>query len=222
MQRAGATPPTHNAALFFSSGNHASISNPFGGSSSNNNSSSSRSRPGTSSGEQQHAGERERERHNVLTRERRPSFSGARSRQRASSTGGRRPSISVLTSSAPSAAESSRAAVPPLPDFALAARLVVPSRDDVAVASPASVDSFSRMLSRTAPAPANGYMSSTTQLVPPQAPAGAAAAAAAAAAAGQGGQSESSMVHQHIQEMANKRISTLDYLRKAYVLPPLP
>lgn len=35
-------------------------------------------------------------------------------------------------------------------------------------------------------------------------------------------QGEASMVHQHIQEMANKRISTLEYLRKAFVTPNPP
>lgn len=30
-------------------------------------------------------------------------------------------------------------------------------------------------------------------------------------------QSEASMIHQQITDVANKRISTLDYLRKAYV-----
>jgi len=57
------------------------------------------------------------------------------------------------------------------------------------------------MLSRTAPTPVNGF-ASTTQLAPP-------------AAVAPGPQSELHLIHQHIQETANKRISTLDYLRKA-------
>lgn len=189
MHKSGATPPTQYAALF-------SGSNPFGGANHSSTSSTSRSRPGTSSGDPA-----DRERPNVLIKERRPSFS--KSRRRASSTG-RRPSISLITSALESASHA--AAVPPLPDFAIAAKL---SREiDGAVPSPSSVDSFSRMLSRTNPAPVNGYASS--QL----APASAAAAAVGASAAGVGGHNESSMVHQHIQEMANKRIKTLDYLRK--------
>ena len=59
------------------------------------------------------------------------------------------------------------------------------------------------MLSRTAPTPVNGY-SVNSQLAPP-------------APVGSGPQSETVLVHQHIQEIANKRISTLDYLRKSYV-----
>ncbi len=45
--------------------------------------------------EQQHAGERER--HNVLTRERRPSFSGAGRGKRTKSTGGQRPAAEHLS-----------------------------------------------------------------------------------------------------------------------------
>ena len=96
--------------------------------------------------------------------------------------------------------------VPPLPDFDFG--LVAapkPSREPEVVQSPpASADSFSKMLSRTAPTPVNGYSVAVTgQLAPP-------------IVVGGGQQSELSQIHNHIQEMANKRISTLDYLRKAY------
>lgn len=154
--------------------------------------------------------------HKEKDRERRPSFGrkasfstsspGKEGKRRTSSSsspskGGNgfasgRPSTQLVTDSTP---------VPPLPDFdfgltqAATAKL---SRETETIRSPASVDSFSRMLSRTAPTPVNGYSAaSTAQLAPP---------------AVVGGQpSELSMIHQHIQEMANKRISTLDYLRKA-------
>ena len=56
------------------------------------------------------------------------------------------------------------------------------------------------MLTRTAPSSANGYTPS--QLVAPL--------------TGTAVQGESSLVYQHIHDMANKRISTLDYLRKAH------
>jgi hypothetical protein len=64
------------------------------------------------------------------------------------------------------------------------------SRDTEVIQSPASGDSFSRMVSRGGSGPGNTFV------VP--APPG-----------------ETSVLHQHLQDMANKRISTLDYLRKA-------
>ncbi|KAM7188297.1 hypothetical protein V8F33_010734 [Rhypophila sp. PSN 637] len=158
--------------------------------------------------------------HKEKDRERRPSFGrkasgsfsasspGKEGQRRTSSSsspskGGNgfasgRPAIQVVTDSDP---------VPPIPDFdfglvqTATAKL---SRETEIIQSPASADSFSRMLSRTAPTPVNGYsVASTSQLAPP-------------AMVGGGQQSELSMIHQHIQEMANKRISTLDYLRKAH------
>ncbi|KAH8893286.1 hypothetical protein GQ53DRAFT_108371 [Thozetella sp. PMI_491] len=218
MQRSGAT-PTQTAAPFFSSSF-------FAGSGSNNTSTtnvSSRSRPGTSAGEQV-SSEKSAEpalprQPNVLTkdRDRRPSFSrkgsfsspGRGLRRRASSnslpsngasSNGGRPSLQLNTDTS----------IPPPPalppDYALAAAAKL-SRDNEALQSPASTDSFSKMLSRTAPTPTSAYSatmaSSTTALAPP-----------ANIAPGQ--QSEATIVHQHIQEIANKRISTLDYLRKAH------
>jgi hypothetical protein len=56
-----------------------------------------------------------------------------------------------------------------------------------------------RMLSRGAVTPISGYPAMT----------------GTGPIAGLGQQSESSVMHQHIQDTANKRISTLDYLRKA-------
>jgi len=212
MQRTGAT-PTQNAAPYF-----LSFSN-FGGSSNTiagiprPGSSSSRSRPGTSSGEPRprtSSGAPEPPpplpRPNVLTKERRPSLSrkSSFSKRRASSSngsapgGGSRPGITIVTDVA---------AVPPLPDFqfafaaaAAAAAATAAPRDGDVLASPASAESFSKMLTRTAPLPANGYAASSAQLAPPVA---------------MPGQTESTALHQHILETANKRISTLDYLRKA-------
>lgn len=60
-----------------------------------------------------------------------------------------------------------------------------------------------RALNRAGTLPVNGYATSGAGMMPPPSAAGL--------------QGESSMVHQHITEMANKRISTLEYLRKAYV-----
>lgn len=87
---------------------------------------------------------------------------------------------------------------PNLPDnAALAAHT---AQRDAGLSPPLSADSFSKMLTRTAPSSANGYAPS--QLAPPL--------------TGATMQSESSLVYQHIHDMANKRISTLDYLRKAH------
>ncbi|KAJ4400588.1 hypothetical protein N0V85_005729 [Neurospora sp. IMI 360204] len=91
--------------------------------------------------------------------------------------------------------------IPPVPGIALAA-----SRLTDAVRSPPSATetvNFSSMLSRGAPTPVNGFGPSTTQLAPP-------------AMVAPGPQSELGEVHARIQETANKRISTLDYLRKAH------
>ncbi|KKY32571.1 hypothetical protein UCDDA912_g07465 [Diaporthe ampelina] len=107
----------------------------------------------------------------------------------------------------------SRGNPPALPDSALAAAAKASRETDV-FASPnsaakSSMDisggyiqtSNSRMLSRSGTTPVNGFPSGGGVMPPPSA----------------GGiQNESNMVHQHIQEMANKRISTLEYLRKAH------
>lgn len=205
MQRAAGNTPTQNATPFFSSSTF------FGGGSNSNlsSSSNSRSRPGTSSGDpgaqQQPASDQPPPQRNVLTKDRKGSFSrkssfsspGKKSRSNSSAANagpgaaglsGGRPGITIITDNS----------IPPaLPDFALAAAAKL-SRDTEVLQSPASTESFSKMLSRTAPTPVNGYSASS---LGPSAIGGA--------------QTESSMVHQHIQEMANKRISTLDYLRKA-------
>jgi hypothetical protein len=94
-------------------------------------------------------------------------------------------------------------AIPPLPDFAFANAAKLSRDNEIAAQSPASVDSFSKMLSRTAPTPANGYNNALTTPPIPQ------------ANAQSGFPNESNVIYQHIQEIANKRISTLDYLRKA-------
>lgn len=75
----------------------------------------------------------------------------------------------------------------------------------------AYMQSGGRTLNRSGTLPVNGYATAGGGMMPPPSAAGLQ-------------QGESSMVHQHITEMANKRISTLEYLRKAYVtaLPPPP
>jgi hypothetical protein len=89
---------------------------------------------------------------------------------------------------------------PALPNLSV---LTAVRRDtDLAVQSPTSADSFSRMLSRNPSMPSEGY---GVPKVPPSVPSTVSLPL------------ESNVIYQHIQEMANKRISTLDYLRKAYV-----
>lgn len=69
------------------------------------------------------------------------------------------------------------------------------------------MQSGGRSLNRAGTLPVNGYATGNGGMMPPPSAAGL--------------QGESSMVHQHITEMANKRISTLEYLRKAYVTATL-
>lgn len=218
----GAT-PTQTAAPFFSTlfgGGRSSNSNSNYNyntntvnntdlSSSSSGISPAKSRPANSSGEAIAAGGSPRQ-PNVLHKDRRPSFSrkpsftwtspgrGSKPRANSSSSGngdrttGHRPPAIQLFSDSP---------VPPLPDIALATAAKLSRETETIVQSPTSAESFSyKMLSRGAPTPINGY---PVQL------------ASSAGMNSLGATSELSVVHQHIQETANKRISTLDYLRKA-------
>ncbi len=212
MQRSGAT-PTQTAAPFFSSFFGGGGGNGGANHSNNNSSSPAKSRPGTSSGDPANlngfgAGvdSSPARQPNVLhkDRDRRPSFSRKSSFPSSPSKSGKR-----RTNSSGGSANGGLLglqvvtgdnSIPPLPDFALAAAAKL-SRETDALQSPASVDSFSKMLSRTAPTPVNGYSAAGPGLAPP-----------AVVAPGQ--PSELSAIHQGIIEMANKRISTLDYLRK--------
>lgn len=114
---------------------------------------------------------------------------------------------------------------PALPDFALssAAKLPPKTRDAAGFFTPrtsttarSSLDiargyfqspssGNARMLSRTGTggATVNGFPTAGGMMAPPPSSGGA--------------PGESNILHQHIQELANKRISTLEYLRKAYV-----
>lgn len=199
---------------------------------------SSKSRPNTSSGNHwdphnnfnspappppttlafEHDREREREQPRNLTKERKLSFSRkysfapSRSKRRTNSSSSGN-SIFSPSSAADGAGGlgasnggggnviTNRAAPPALPDFALAVAAKISSRDsEFIVHSPASVDSFSKMLSRTAPTPTNGYNTAAPSTVPSSAQT-----------------TESAIIYGHIQDTSNKRISTLHYLRKAYV-----
>ncbi|KAL7623100.1 hypothetical protein AAE478_006779 [Parahypoxylon ruwenzoriense] len=206
MQRSAATTPTHNATPFFStniwgaSSSSSSVANSNANSQSQSqqtaSSSTSRSRPGTSSGDRDRDKDREP---NVLVkdRDRKPSF-GRRPSFSSPSKGKRRASSSNAASGAAGQIKTDAAAPPAIPpDFALAAAAKL-SRDSEGVHSPVSADSFTKMMGRSAPTPTptNGYYNVATSPPPPQ--------------------NEIPSLHQHLQEVANKRISTLDYLRKAH------
>lgn len=179
--------------------------------------STSRSRPGTSSGDTPfgsgggsptrpttRGGEEGRER-NVLTKVRKASFSSPSKHRRHASSGG----VSLGGVSGPFVTDNS---VPPaLPDFAIAAAAKVSNNgynNDIAPSrSPVTGDfggiGMSRMPSRGNLGPSGGegpgsVSSSQAMQVPNQTSDSAATA-----------------VHAHISETASKRISTLDYLRKA-------
>ncbi|KAF6822508.1 hypothetical protein CMUS01_11064 [Colletotrichum musicola] len=205
MQRSGATPTTANAPFF---------------STSFFSSSSSKSRPGTSSGEQPQPPQQSQSQPppqpspffppplqypsgpNVLTKDRKSSF-------------GRKPSFSSPSKSSKRRANSSSSGVggnvvvtdrnvpPALPDFALAAAAKI-TRDADQIHSPASADSFTKMLSRSH----TGSTSLAADRLQPPMP--------SAAHPNMWQSSESVVLHMQMQEMANKRISTLDYIRKAH------
>ncbi|KAI0424353.1 hypothetical protein F5Y09DRAFT_143021 [Xylaria sp. FL1042] len=199
MQRSASSAPIQGTIPFFST-------NIWGGSSSKSDlnsvaaaqgasgTSNNRSRPGTSAGDQS------------KEHSRRPSF-GRKSSISSPSKGKRRASSSASNGGGSGGQIITDATAPPaLPDYALAAAAKI-SKDPDAIVSPTSVDSFSKMISRTMSAPSNGLYQTmsgvagpglSTQPSVPTLP------------------TETMSLYNHIQDVANKRISTLDYLRKAH------
>ncbi|KAK7751879.1 hypothetical protein SLS62_006180 [Diatrype stigma] len=200
---------------------------------------SGRSRPGTSSGEQRdrdpttqqvQAQTQAQQKNpgsssgattaatttNVLTkdRDRKPSFSRrpsftspSKSKRRASLGGGDRSHHIKTDASTP----------PAIPDFALAqaAAAKLSKETEAVVISPTTANANSTDNRTTSSSGRNALMSSATMnghyssaTSPPTIPPG----------PGLPIESSSFSVHQHIHDLANKRISTLDYLRKAYDL----
>ncbi|GAP84624.2 hypothetical protein SAMD00023353_1101560 [Rosellinia necatrix] len=212
MQRSTSSTPIQGTIPFFST-------NIWGGTSSKSDlnaqtsaqggsgGSNSRSRPGTSSGDQS----KDQSRDQSKDHSRRPSFgrkssfsSPSKAKRRASSSashGGGGGGGQIITD----------ATVPPaLPDYALSAAAKI-SKDPDIVASPSSVDSFSKMMSRTMSNPPNGLyqtMSGVSGLSGPSATSPQSTVPILP--------TETPSIHSHIQDLANKRISTLDYLRKAH------
>ncbi|KAM3452634.1 hypothetical protein MY3296_004372 [Beauveria thailandica] len=137
----------------------------------------------------------------TLSKERKASFS-----RKASLSGARRrSSVSTTASGAADAVMTDDSVPPALPDYALAAAAKIAPRDgrDL-VRSPISPDS----------APFSAISRSTTStafMMPQQTP-----STATGISPTQWRQSEVAMMHQQIIEAAQKRISTLSYLRKAH------
>lgn len=159
----------------------------------------------------------------AAAKDRRPSFrraSFSQPRRRGNSSTGGAPSHAVVTDAT---------APPALPDYALAAAAKIVPRDrdrdrdrdragssaapdaSEPLMSPASPEaSFSRVLSRTATS-----MTAQGMMMPPPPTPGPGAPPGSSGSMYQ--RSEASMMFQQMTDLANKRISTLDYLRKAYV-----
>ncbi|ROV99565.1 hypothetical protein VPNG_07703 [Cytospora leucostoma] len=103
---------------------------------------------------------------------------------------------------------------PALPEFALTSAAKHSRDADVFASQPSTAKSSldaargylhapnTKMMARSGSTPLNGFSTAGVMIVPT--PPGAVS------------QGESKMLYQHIQEMANKRISTLEYLRKAH------
>ena len=90
-------------------------------------------------------------------------------------------------------------APPALPDYALSAAAKV-TRDGEAASAPGSGDGFTRILSRTATAPTGFHGGPLTPNPVGQ------------------WQGEAAVMHKNMREIARKRVHTLEYLRKAYVV----
>ncbi|KAJ4267169.1 hypothetical protein NW762_003270 [Fusarium torreyae] len=112
----------------------------------------------------------------------------------------------------PNAYVTDAAAPPALPDYALSAAAKVTARPDIpggeATAHHPTPSTDSQMLSRSA-------TGSTTLHGVPSTPMGI-MPNGSVGTAGMWQQNEASIMHHHVTELANKRISTLEYLRKAH------
>ncbi|KAH8166620.1 hypothetical protein CIB48_g1630 [Xylaria polymorpha] len=201
MQRSASSTPIQGTIPFFStniwgssSKSELNLAQGSGGSTNSNN----RSRPGTSSGDQ------------PKEHSRRPSF-GRKSSLSSPSKGKRRASSSAANGGGGGGQIITDATAPPaLPDYALAAAAKI-TKDVDAVVSPTSVDSFSKMISRTMSAPSNGLYQTMS---------GVSGASVPTTTSPQSSvpmlPTEMPSLYSHIQDVSNKRISTLDYLRKAH------
>ncbi|KAI0596345.1 hypothetical protein F4775DRAFT_315947 [Biscogniauxia sp. FL1348] len=238
MQRSATTSgsTSQNAGIVFltniwgstgsSSNSHSNThSNAHSNSHSSSNPNGTRSRPGTSSGDREQpstsifSSSKDKDHHS-----RRPSF-GRKASFSSPSKGKRRQSSSASNGNSAQGVVTDASTPPALPDLAkYLSRENHHShhhhphhhnhqthhphhnhlKDVEATPSPVSGDSFSKMIGRSAPTPTNGFYTSSA-VSPPIVTSGLQAL-----------QPEAPSLHQHIQDIANKRISTLDYLRKAH------
>ncbi|KAI1816255.1 hypothetical protein GGS20DRAFT_246587 [Poronia punctata] len=158
-----------------------------------NSNSHTKSRPSTSSGDQ------------TKEHSRKPSF-GRKSSFSSPSKGKRRASSSASNGGGGGGGQivTDATAPPALPDYALAAAAKI-TKDTDALISPTTAESFSKMMSRTISAPSShglhhtlsGPSATSPQSAVPNLP------------------TEAPSLHSHMQDLVNKRISTLGYLRKA-------
>jgi hypothetical protein len=206
MQRSAAT-PTQGAAPFFSS-----LFGGGGGSNSNSNAnnnqptssspkSPARSRPPTSLGEPIAGGSPRQT--NTLLKDRKPSFGGRKLSFNFASSPGKSTKRRPDSPTANGGGTTPSGFAHPPPAIQLFPDTLDPPPTEPIARSPASPSGFSKMLSRGAVTPISAY---PVQL-------GAVPTAMLGISPGQ--PSELSSVHQHIQDTASKRISTLEYLRKA-------
>ncbi|CEI63252.1 hypothetical protein FVEN_g210 [Fusarium venenatum] len=135
---------------------------------------------------------------NILPKDRKASFS------RKASLGSRRGS-----SLGTNAFVTDAAAPPALPDYALSAAAKIaprPSESEPSAATPLDTQMLSRSATGSTTLYGGGVPSTPLGLMPN----------GAVGTAGMWQQNEASIMHHHITELANKRIATLEYLRKAH------
>ncbi|KAM0319927.1 hypothetical protein ACHAPQ_010144 [Fusarium lateritium] len=139
---------------------------------------------------------------NILPKDRKASFS------RKASLGSRRGSS---FGNGPNAYVTDAAAPPALPEYALAAAAKVTGRPDGENTAAHSISSADpQMLSRSATGSTTlhgGIVPNTPMGIMPN---------GAVGTSGMWQQNEASIMHHHVTELANKRIATLEYLRKAH------
>ncbi|KAI8950677.1 hypothetical protein F4801DRAFT_333571 [Xylaria longipes] len=203
MQRSASSTPLQGTIPFFSTNiwgasSKSELNLAQGGSGGSSSNSNSRSRPGTSSGDQ------------PKEHSRRPSF-GRKSSLTSPSKGKRRASSSAANGGGGAGGQiiTDATAPPALPDYALAAAAKI-SKDVDAVVSPTSVDSFSKMINRSMTASSNGLYQTMSGV------SGVLQTNTSPQSSVPGLPTEIPSLYHHIQDVSNKRISTLDYLRKAH------
>ncbi|KAK6222795.1 hypothetical protein LQW54_000604 [Pestalotiopsis sp. IQ-011] len=168
-----------------------------------------RSRPGTSSGNGN--GDLLNVPTTPAPKERRSSLGRRRSSSLTSPSKGKRRTSSSAAANGGQPVNDNTTKVPAIPITVLSAftKLSKQQQTEVPVLSPTSPDFPSRMLSRSGQGSTSGFgnMAGVAPPAFPQHPGG---------VSGPSLPQESNIIYGHLQEIASKRISTLDYLRKAH------